>query len=111
MTYNELVKLGVSDVWVFGSQAMSLHMKKKALASKDIDLLVTGVNLVMIEQLCNALAKYSDGRPPNYELHNFTHDDRRYPIFSVSLAAQNEKPLVIVLFQTFLGYNLTRLAP
>ena len=109
LTYDELVKLGANDVWVFGSQAMSLHMKKRALASKDLDLLATGVSIRMIEQLCNALGKYSDGRPPNYEYQVSTYENRRYPVFSISLVARNERPFVIELFQTFLGYEVTRL--
>jgi len=110
-TYDELLRLGASDVWVFGSQAMSLHTKTRALASKDLDLIATGVDMGIVNQLCNALAKYSDGRHPNYQFQNTTYDDRPYPIFSISLRGQNERPFIIELFQTYLGYEVTRLTP
>ncbi len=93
-TYDELDRLGASDVWVFGSQAMSLHMKK-TLASKDLDLIVTGIDITMVSHLCDTLAPYSDGRPPDYEFQNPMYDDRRNPIFSISMRAKNEKPFAV----------------
>ncbi len=69
-TYDELSRLGASDVFVFGSQAMSLHMKGRALASKDLDLIATGLEMRRVNQLCEKLAVCSDGRPPDYELQN-----------------------------------------
>jgi len=111
-TYNELCKLGASDVLVFGSQAMSMHLKKTmVLASKDIDLLATGVSTRMVNRLCGVLTKYSAGGPPNYQLQNSTCDDRRYPTFSISLRARDEKPFMIELFQTYLGHDVRRLTP
>src|SRR5207245_875609 len=100
-----------SDVWVFGSQAMSLHMSRRALASKDLDLLASGLTMNMVERLCATLAQYSDERHPNYTLQNSTHDERNNPVFSISLKSQNEKPFVVELFQTYLGYPITRLTP
>jgi len=37
LTYEELISLGAGDVWVYGSQAMSLYMKRP-LASKDLGI-------------------------------------------------------------------------
>jgi len=108
-SYNRLLELGANDVWVFGSQAMSLHMKNRALASKDLDLIATGVDMKMVKQLRSTLAMYSDGRPPDFQLQNSTYDGREYPVFSISLLAQNERPFVIELFQTYLGYDVRRL--
>ncbi|MGI0069318.1 MAG: hypothetical protein ACREAN_03570, partial [Nitrosopumilaceae archaeon] len=36
---------------------------------------------------------------------------RRNPVFSISLRAQSEKPFVVELFQTYLGFPITRLTP
>jgi len=110
-TSNELFRLGANDVWVFGSQAMSLHMRNRALASKDLDLLATGVNLQMINQLCDSLARYSDGRRPDYALQMFAYEERPNPVFSISLVSTNERPFVVELFQTYLGYDVRRLTP
>lgn len=110
-TYDELSGLGASDVLVFGSQAMSLHMKGRALASKDLDLITTGLEMRMVNQLCETLAMYSDRRPPDYELQNPLYDGKRNPLFSISLKTQNEKPFVIELFQTYQGLPVTRLTP
>src|ERR1700730_81897 len=110
-TYNELQRLGANDVWVFGSQAMSLHMKTRALASKDLDLIATGTDLTMVRRLSDALTEYSTGRSPDYQFQNTTYDGRPYPVFSISVRAENEAPFVIELFQTFLGYEVSRLTP
>ncbi|MDH2899780.1 MAG: hypothetical protein PXY39_02300 [archaeon] len=111
ITYNELLRLGAGDVWVFGSQAMSLHMKKRALASKDLDLLASGLTMRMIEKLCNILAPLSNGRPPNYLLQNPMREQRRQPFFAISLSPTNERPFIIEIFQTYNGYDLTKLTP
>lgn len=109
--YSELQRLGASDVWVFGSQAMSLHMKARALASKDLDLLATGINLTLVRKLCNALAEYSTGRSPDYQFQSTTYEGRPYPVFSISIRGENQAPFVIELFETFLGYEVRRLTP
>jgi hypothetical protein len=110
-TCDELSRLGASDVWVFGSQAMSLHMSERALASKDLDLLASGLSMKMVEQLCITLVRYSDGRRPNYSFQNPLYDGRSNPVFSISLKARNERPFVVELFQTYLGFPLTKLTP
>src|SRR6202030_1413761 len=94
-TYAELQRLGASDAWVFGSQAMSLHMKTRALASKDLDLIATGTDLTIVRRLCSALAEYSTGRFPDYQFQNTTYDGRPYPVFSISVRAENQTPFVI----------------
>jgi hypothetical protein len=111
LTYNDLLRLGASDVWVFGSQAMSLHMAKRALASKDLDLLASSLTIRMIEKLCNDLAPFSEGRPPNYLFQSPMRDGRRQPFFSVSLAPLRERPFIIEIFQTYDGYDLSKLTP
>ena len=110
-TYAELQRLGASDVWVFGSQAMSLHMKTRALASKDLDLIATGTDLTMVRRLRDALSEYSTGNIPDYQFQSTSYEGRPYPVFSISVRAENQAPFVIELFQTFLGYEVSRLTP
>lgn len=110
-TYNELIRLGASDAWVFGSQAMSLYMKRP-LTSKDLDLLVSGMTMKIVEKLCNSLAPFSSSRRrPYYNFQNLEHEGRPNPVFSIYLNPENEKPFAIEFFQTYLGYDLRRLTP
>jgi hypothetical protein len=90
---------------------MSLHMKTRPLASKDLDFIATGVTILMINQLCETLRKYSSGRPPDYEYRNTTYETRHYPFFSISIRDQKQGPFVIELFQTFRGYDVKKLTP
>jgi hypothetical protein len=109
LTYNKLVELGANDVWVYGSQAMSLYMKRP-LASKDLDLLASGTTIDMIKRLCESLAALSSNqRKPNWNYLELEHEGFTNPVFSIYINAQNERPFVIELFQTYNGHNLREL--
>lgn len=109
-TYNELIKLGAGDVCVYGSQAMSLYMKRP-LASKDLDLLVSGITMDMVKELCKRLAPLSKGRNPYFDFQNPEHEGKPNPVFSIYLTEQNGKPFAIELFQTYNGLELRELTP
>lgn len=112
LTYNKLIELGASDVWVYGSQAMSLYVKRP-LASKDLDLLASGTTVDMIRKLCEFLAPLSSNqKKPSWNYLELEHEDFTNPVFSIYLSAQkNEKPFVIELFQTYNGHDLRELTP
>ncbi len=56
--YTDLSKSDANDVSLFGSQAMSVYTKR-ALASKDIDLIVPMITLRILEVLCDELQQIS----------------------------------------------------
>lgn len=109
MAYDSLLKGGSSDVLVFGSQAMSLYMKR-ALSSKDLDLIASGVTLRRIEKVAQSLEEYT-GQRPKYSYFVGSYEGRKYPVFSIYLQRVGEKPFVIEVFETYLGYELRRLTP
>lgn len=111
VTYDGLRTLGANDIWVFGSQAMSLHMKTRPLASKDLDLIATGVTNHIMDGLRELLLPYSSGRPPDYEYHNTTYETRSYPVYSISIIDRDQRPFIIELFGTYRGYDVRRLTP
>lgn len=81
-TYDELLKLGAGDVWVYGSQAMSLYMKR-ALASGELDLLTSGMTMSIVKKLCKALEPFSSQKNPYFSYQNPGHDGKPNPVFSV----------------------------
>ena len=109
-TYDELLLLGANDVIVFGSQAMSMYLKR-ALASKDLDLIATELTLGSVSRLCEKLAPYSDGRAPDYGFTNNKYDGRSNPVFSIYLKPKDNRPFVLELFQTYLGHDVRKLTP
>lgn len=109
-TYDELVRLGAGDVWVYGSQAMSLYMTRP-LASKDLDMLASGMTMDMVSVLCKNLAPFSRGRAPHFSFQNPEHEGKPNPLFSVYLNGLDEKPFILELFQTYNGRDLRELTP
>jgi hypothetical protein len=109
-TYDELLRLGAGDVWVYGSQAMSLYMKRP-FASRDLDLLVTGVGTRMIEKLCKTLASLTDQKAPTYYFKKPEHEGKPNPVFGIYLHASGERPFAIELFQTYNGHDVRELTP
>lgn len=107
-TYAELVNLGAGDVWVFGSQALSLYMPRP-LASKDIDFIAAGITIPIVEGLCNRLAKFSSQRRPDYIFQNFVHEGLSNPEFVIYLREANERPFAVELFLTYNGHDLREL--
>jgi len=109
-TYKELIRLGAGDVWVYGSQAMSLYMKRP-LASKDLDLLATGMTIEIVSSLCKSLDPLSKRRNPYFDFQNLEHEGEPNPVFSIYLNPPDEKPFAIELFQTYNGHDVRELTP
>jgi hypothetical protein len=86
-------------------------MKTRPLASKDLDLIATGVTIKMVDRLCEKLKEFSSGRPPDYQYQRATYETRPYPYFSISIRERQQGPFVIELFQTYRGYDVRRLTP
>jgi len=98
-----------NDVALFGSQAMSVYTPR-ALASKDMDLIVPGMTLRVMRELCDELAKVAVGRP-NYDYLSSEYSGREYPIFHVYFRHDSGYPMVVEIFLNFLGFESRRLAP
>jgi hypothetical protein len=109
-TYKELIGLGAGGVWVYGSQAMSLYMKRP-FASRDLDFLVSGLTLDMVRAVCKTLAPLSGQRAPYFDFKNPEHDGKPNPVFGIYLNAQDEKPFALELFQTYNAQNIRELTP
>ena len=90
---------------------MSLHVKTRPLASKDLDLIASGLTIKMVERLCVTLGRYSEARPPDYQYQNTTYETRPYPYFSISIRDREQGPFVIELFETYRGYDVRKLTP
>ena len=108
--YKELTNLGAGDVWVYGSQAMSLYMKRP-LTSKDLDLLATGMTIDIAKELCKRLAPLSDLKNPYFTFQNLERENKPNPVFSIYLSSRNERPFAVELFQTYNGHDLRELTP
>jgi hypothetical protein len=98
-----------NDVILFGSQAMSAYTKR-ALASKDLDLIVPGMTIRILERCCDELAKVAERRP-DYDFHVGEYLGRSYPVGHIYLRHRSGYPLVVEFFQTFLGYESRMLTP
>jgi hypothetical protein len=88
---------------------MSVYTER-ALASKDLDLIVSGITIRILEELCDELAKVVDKRP----VYDFTVGEylgRRYPMGHIYLRHSSGYPLVVEFFQTFLGFEPRMLTP
>lgn len=98
-----------NDVVVFGSQAMSVYLDR-ALPSKDLDLIVPSVSPGSLKKARDALAGLVP-KPPSYDFGVFDYEGRDSPVGHVYLRFPDGSPLVVELFQTFLGFEARRLAP
>ena len=98
-----------NDVILFGSQALSVYARR-SLASKDLDLIVPGITIGILEACRTELAKISERRP-EYDFHVGEYLGRRYPVAHIYVKHSSGYPLVVEFFQTFLGYETTKLTP
>jgi len=98
-----------NDVVLFGSQAMSIYTRR-ALASKDLDLLVPGITIRVLEDLCDEFTDAA-GKRPVYDFTVGQYSGRRYPVGHIYLRHGSGYPLVVEFFQTFLGFESRRLTP
>ena len=92
-----------NDVILFGSQAMSVYTRR-ALASKDLDLIVPGITIGILERCCEELSRVAERRP-DYDFHVGEYLGRSYPVGHIYLRHRSGYPLVVEFFQTFLGYE------
>jgi hypothetical protein len=104
-----LAESDANDVILFGSQAVSVYMQR-ALASKDIDLIVPGITISVLEKLCDKLTQIR-GKRPAYDYLVGEYLGRRYPIGHIYLKHESGFPFVVEFFQNFLGYESSRLTP
>lgn len=98
-----------NDTILFGSQAMSIYTER-ALASKDVDLIVPGMTISILEELCVELAKVADEKPV-YDFTKGEYSGRSYPVSHIYVKHRAGYPLVVEFFQTFLGFDSRRLTP
>jgi len=104
-----LAESDANDVILFGSQAVSVYMQR-ALASKDIDLIVPGITISVLGKLCDKLTQMG-GERPTYDYLVGEYLGRRYPIGHIYLKHESGFPFVVEFFQNFLGYESSRLTP
>ena len=93
-----------NDFVLFGSQAMSVYLDR-ALPSKDLDLIVPGVGPKVLGLVRDALGR------PEFDFGVFDYSGRDYPVGHFYLRYPDGTPLVVELFQTFLGFDPRRLTP
>lgn len=98
-----------NDFILFGSQAMSVYLER-ALPSKDLDLIVPAVSPSVLKVLRTALSEGASASP-GYEFGVFDYEGRDYPVGHFYLRYPDGTPLVVELFQTFLGFDARRLTP
>lgn len=104
-----LVESHVTDMILFGSQAMSAYMER-ALASKDIDLIAPGMTANTLEEARDVLKQIAAQRP-TYDHVVGEYSGRRFPVSHIYLKHMNGSPFVIEFFENFLGYESNRLNP
>ena len=104
-----LAECEANDVILFGSQAVSVYMER-ALASKDIDLIVPDITINCLERLSDELTQTAEKRP-TYDYLVSEYDGRRYPVGHIYLKHKSGFPFVLEFFQNFLGYKSMKLTP
>jgi len=104
-----LTQSNVTDVILFGSQAMSVYMER-ALASKDIDLIAPGITQIALERAVQELRQIAY-QTPTYDHVVSEYSGRRYPVSHIYMKHRRSFPFVVEFFENFLGYESTRLNP
>jgi hypothetical protein len=104
-----LTESHVTDMILFGSQAMSAYMER-ALASKDIDLIAPGIGPNILEKTRDELEEVA-AQTPTYDHSVGEYAGRIYPVSHIYLKHLSGYPFVIEFFENFLGYESKRLNP
>ena len=99
----------VTDMILFGSQAMSAYMER-ALASKDIDLIAPNMSQNTLEKTRDALKSIAV-QTPTYDHLVGEYAGRTYPVSHIYLRHVSGFPFVVEFFENFLGYESNRLNP
>jgi len=102
-----LAESHVTDMILFGSQAMSAYMVR-ALASKDIDLIAPGMTPSILEKTREELKQIA-AQTPTYDHLVSEYAGRPYPVSHIYLKHMSGFPFVIEFFENFLGYESKRL--
>jgi predicted nucleotidyltransferase len=102
-----LTESHVTDMILFGSQAMSAYMER-ALASEDIDLIAPGIRPNTLEKTRDELKQIA-AQTPTYDHLVSEYAGRPYPVSHIYLKHMSGYPFVIEFFENFLGYESTRL--
>ncbi len=102
-----LAKSHVTDMILFGSQAMSAYMVR-ALASKDINLITPGMTPNTLEKTRGELKQIA-AQTPTYDHLVSEYAGRTYPVSHIYLKHMSGFPFVIEFFANFLGYESKRL--
>lgn len=104
-----LAESHVTDMILFGSQAMSAYMER-ALASKDIDLIAPDMTPNTLEKTRDELKQIA-AQTPTYDHLVGEYAGRTYPVSHIYLKHISGFPFVIEFFENFLGYESNRLNP
>ena len=102
-----LAESHVTDMILFGSQAMSAYMAR-ALASKDIDLITPGMTPSILEKTRGELKQIAAQTPTCDHLVS-EYAGRPYPVSHIYLKHMSGFPFVIEFFENFLGCESKRL--
>ena len=102
-----LAESHVTDMILFGSQAMSAYMVR-ALATKDIDLIAPGMTPNILEKTRGELKQIA-AQTPTYDHLVSEYAGRAYPVSHIYLKHMSGFPFVIEFFENFLGYESKRL--
>ncbi len=104
-----LAESHVTDMTLFGSQAMSAYMER-ALASKDLDLIAPGITPNTLEKTRDELKQIA-AQTPTYGHLVGEYAGRTYPVSHIYLKHVTGFPFAIEFFENFLGYESNRLNP
>jgi hypothetical protein len=104
-----LAESHVTDMILFGSQAMSAYMER-ALASKDIDLITSGMTPNTLKKARDELKQIAT-QVPAYDRLVDEYAGRAYPVSHIYLKHVSGFPFVIEFFENFLGYDSNLLNP
>jgi hypothetical protein len=88
------------DLVVFGSQALSIHMKNP-LRSKDLDFLSTQVGPQQMEQLSTKLSNLKNIEVRSNSVQSRMFDQRKMTTYTIELRISN-RPFLIELFDRIL---------
>jgi len=99
----------VTDMILFGSQAMSAYMER-AVGSKDIDLIAPNMTQATLEKTRDALRPIAI-QTPTYDHVVGEYAGRAYPVSHIYLRHGSGFPFVVEFFENFLGYESNRLNP
>ena len=100
VAYSFLREEGVSDLLLYGSQAMSAYMKNP-LRSKDLDLLSSQVGFQQMEALADKLSEINEVQHKTTTAQTRRFEDRKMMTYSIELRVIG-RPFFVELFDKIL---------